>query len=221
MIQDKGLFVPNVIGLWDCLPATQEDFDKSLERTRQRMRMSADIGSQHVAAIPAPDREDFDLKWGAEKYAELLKIGKEEFGIIVAFEFIGFFKSINRLGTASAVAIDANDGDACLIADTFHLYRGGSGFGGIKHLDGNFIANFHWNDVPDSPLREETGDKDRIYPGDGILPLDQALRDLAGIGYMRTLSLELFNREHWQQDSKEVAATGLRKMQENIISSGV
>jgi 2-keto-myo-inositol isomerase len=220
-IKDRGLFVPNVIGLWDCMPATQDEFQKSLEATRNRMRMAAAVGSKHVAAIPAPDRADFDLKWGTERYRDLLKIGREEFGIIVAVEFVGFMKGVYRLGQACAMAIDTDDADACLIADTFHLFRGGSGFNGLKHIQGSLIADFHWNDVPGDVPREQQGDEHRVYPGDGVLPLTQALKDLKAIGYTRTLCLEIFNREYWKQDPKAVAENGLRKMRECIAKAEV
>ena len=113
---------------------------------------------------------------------------------------------------AAAIAIDAGDPDACLIADTFHLFRGGSGFDGLRHLSGSFIADFHWNDVPAAPPRTEQGDKHRIYPGDGILPLVKLLKDLRAIDYTGPLSLEMFNEEHYKQDPKLVAETGRRKM---------
>ena len=218
VIRDRGLFVPNVIGLWGCMPATEEAWEASLEGTRNRMRLAAAIGSKHVAAIPSPDRADFDLKWGADRYRDLLKMGRDEFGILVAFEFVGFLKGVHRLGQACAIALDADDPDACLIADTFHLYRGGSGFEGIRHLDGDFIADFHWNDVPAQPPRDQLGDEHRIYPGDGILPLKKVLAHLKAINYRGPLSLELFNREHWKQDPKQVAETGLQKMRELIAS---
>ncbi len=218
-IRDRGLFVPNIIGLWSCMPPTEKLFEKSLKATRNRMRLAAAVGSQHVAAIPSPDRADFDLKWGAEMYRRLLEIGREEFGITVAFEFVGFMKGIHRLGLACAIALDANDPDACLIADTFHLFRGGSGFEGLRHLDGDFIADFHWNDVPAEPPREQQGDEHRIYPGDGILPLKKVLKHLVAINYRGPLSLEMFNREHWDQDPRQVAATGLRKMRDLIASA--
>lgn len=218
-LRDLGLFVPNVIGLWNCMPAEDEVWLKSLEHTRGRMRRSAAVGSKHVAAIPAPDRPDFDVKLGAERYRELIRIGREEFGIIVAFEFVGFLKGIHRLGQAAAIALDANDPDACLIADTFHLYRGGSGFEGIRHLNGDFIADFHWNDVPAEPPREEMGDEHRIYPGDGILPLKKTLQHLTAINYRGPLSIEMFNREQWDQDPKLVAETALRKTRALIESA--
>ena len=220
-IKEKGLFVPNIIGLWDCMPLDDEAFKESLPATRERMRMSAAIGSKHVAAIPVPDREDFNVETGIRRYQELLKIGREEYGIIVAFEFVGFFKGIHRFGEAAGIAIDANDTDACLIMDTFHLYRGGSGFNGIKHINADFIADFHFNDVASTTPRNELGDKDRIYPGDGILPLVQLLKDLDSINYRGPLSLELFNREHWKQNPLDVAKTGLKKIMDLITEANV
>lgn len=220
-IADLGIFVPNIIGLWECMPATEEEFEKSLAATRERMRRAADIGSHHVAAIPSPDREDFDLKWGAECYRRLLKIGREDYGIKVAFEFVGFLKGVHRMGQAAAIAIDTDDPGACLICDTFHLYRGGTGFSGIKLISADMIANFHWNDMPADVPQFEGKDEHRIYPGDGILPLHQVLRDLKAMGYPRTLSLELFLREDWESDPKAVAEKGLRKMRENIAAAGV
>lgn len=211
-IRDRGLFVPNVIGLWDCMPMEEEAWKASLEDTRKRMAISAAVGAQHVAAIPAPDRADFDLRLGAARYRELLKIGREEFSIIVACEFVGFLKGVHRLGQGAAIALDADDPDACLVADTFHLYRGASGFEGIRHLNGKFIAVFHWNDVPADPPREQLADEHRIYPGDGILPLKRALQLLAAIDYRGPLSLEVFNKTYYAQDPKVVAQTGLDKM---------
>jgi len=210
-IKGLGLFVPNVIGLWGGMPMEEPAWLASLEKTKDRMRLAAAIGSKHIAAIPVPDREDFDLSLGIKRYKELLKIAREEYGIIAAFEFVGFFKGIHRLGQAAAIALDVNDRDACLVMDTFHLYRGSSGFNGVKHLNGRFIANFHWNDVPQDPPREMLRDEHRIYPGDGILPLVQLLKDLKAIEYRGPITLEMFNRDQWQQDPTEVARIALQK----------
>ncbi len=220
-IKESGLIVPNVIGLWDCMPMDNQAFKASLPATKKRMRQSADVGSNHIAAIPVPDREDFDLKIGTSRYKELLKIGREEFGIIVAFEFVGFFKGVYRLGQAAAIALDINDSDACLIMDSFHLYRGGSGFNGVKHLQGKFIADFHINDVPRDLEKSTLGDKDRLYPGDGILPLVQLFKDLKMIGYSGPLSLEIFNKIEYKKDPSLVGKTGKQKIIDLIIGAGV
>lgn len=218
-IKDRGLFVPNVIGLWDGMPETQEAFDASLAKTRDRMRMASAVGSIHVAALPFPDRENFDLAWGTDRYRDLLRIGRDEYNLAVTMEFIGFLKGLNRLGEACCIAVDCNEPTATVLPDTFHLYRGGSGFNGIKHLNPKFISDFHWNDVPATPGQFELRDKDRIMPGDGILPLTQCLKDLYAIGYAGPLSLEIFNEEYWKMDPSEAARIGLEKMRANIATA--
>jgi len=177
------------------------------------------VGAKCIAVPPSPDRPDMDVLWVAERYGELLALGRE-FGVRVAIEFIGFFKGISRLGQAMAAGLEANERDACMVPDAFHLFRGGSGFNGVRHLNGDFIAVFHMNDAPAEPPREEQRDQHRVHVGDGVLPLAQLLRDLRDIGYRGALSLELFNRDYWKQDALTVARTGIDKMRQVIAESG-
>ena len=74
------------------------------------------------------------------------------------------------------------------------------------------IHVFHFNDYPANPPREKLTDADRVYPGDGVAPLQTLLRDLAEGGFQVMLSLELFNRQYWSQDPLTVARTGFEKM---------
>jgi sugar phosphate isomerase/epimerase len=68
------------------------------------------------------------------------------------------------------------------------------------------------NDYPADPPRASITDAHRVYPGDGVAPLKEMLRDLRHLGFGGYLSLELFNREYWKQDAMQVARTGLEKM---------
>jgi 2-keto-myo-inositol isomerase len=219
-LADLGLVVPNVIGLWNWMPESDDERPETLNRVRRQMEEAAQVGALHIAAVPTPDRPDIDLVWAAERYRELLELG-EGIGIIPAIEFVGFLQGVNRLGEASAIAIEADHPQACLVADTFHLYRGGTGFRGVTHLAPSFFASFHFNDVPAEPGQFELKDADRIYPGDGILPLPKLLADLRAVGFHGPLSLEMFNRDHWQQDPVEVAKTGMAKIRRVIAQSEV
>jgi sugar phosphate isomerase/epimerase len=218
-IEDYGMFVINVIGLWDGIPADDSAFRKQMDVNKKRMQIAADVGSKHIAVLPLPDREAFDLKQATARYREILEVGLNEIGIQPSMEFVSVFKGIRRLGQAAQIALDADHPKATIIPDTFHLHNGGSGFNGIQFLQGSFISSFHWNDVPASPPAGQMGDGHRIYPGDGILPLDKALRDLQKIGYSGPLSLELFNREHYKMDPLVVAKNGLQKMLDNVRSA--
>ncbi|MEX2016124.1 MAG: TIM barrel protein [Candidatus Hydrogenedentales bacterium] len=218
-IEDEGMFVINVIGLWDCMPEGEEAFQQSLELTKKRMEMSAAAGSRHVAVLPLPDRTPFDIAYATDKYRFLLEIGLNEFNIQPAMEFVSVFKGLRRLGQAMAIAVDANHPKACIIPDTFHLYNGGSGFEGLRHVRGEFIASFHWNDVAAGMPPGELKDAERIYPGEGALPLVESLRILYVNNYRGPLSLELFRREHWESDPMLVAKNGIEAMRKNVAAA--
>lgn len=212
-IRDRGLFVPSVIGLWGAIPPTQEQWDRSLVDSRRRMRQASEIGAQHIQVIPQPPRpwREFDPKWAADRYRILLEIGLKEFGINPAMVFVEFLAGAKRLGQAAAIALDADHPRARIIPDVFHMYIGDSGFNGLKHIRGEFIAIFQFNDAPADPPKGQLKDAHRVFPGDGILPLKQCLRDLIEIGYSRCISLELYNPAYWKRDPLEVARTGLEK----------
>src|SRR5690625_5814153 len=71
------------------------------------------------------------------------------------------------------------------------------------------MAIFQFNDAPKGMARQDMKDKDRVYPGDGILPLPQILRDLKNTGFNRCISVELYNPEYYKNDLLEVVKTGL------------
>lgn len=110
------------------------------------------------------------------------------------------------------MAIDSGHPQACILADVYHLYKGGSGFTGLKLLNGISMQVIHMNDYPAKPVRADITDAERVYPGDGVAPLQAMLRDLRHAGFRGVLSLELFNRAYWKQDPLTVARTGLEKM---------
>lgn len=219
-IRDLGLFVPSMIGLWNALPPTKELWEESLKDTRRRMRMAADIGAQHVQTIPNTVGDNYDIKWVAARYREIIEIGMNEFDLNPALVFVKYFP-MKTLGQATAVAMDANHPKAMVIPDVFHMYISEAGFDGLKLLKGNAIAIFQFNDAPATPSITELGDEHRVFPGDGILPLTDILKDLKATGFKGCVSLELYNPRYWEQDLQQVADTGLRKTLEVIKKAKV
>lgn len=219
-IRDLGMFVPSVIGLWNALPPTETQWKESLEDTRRRMRMAADIGSRHIQTIPNTVGENYDQKWVADRYRDIIEIGINEYGINPAIVFVKFFP-LKRMGQAAAVALDANHPEAKIIPDTFHMYISEGGFEGLKLLSGDAIAIFQFADAPGEPSAGELGDEHRVYPGDGILPLPNVLKDLKATGFKGCISLELYNPDYWEQDLQKVAETGLGKTLKVIEEAGV
>ncbi|WP_353127528.1 sugar phosphate isomerase/epimerase family protein [Parapedobacter pyrenivorans] len=219
-IRDLGLFVPSVIGLWNALPPTQALFDESLKDTRRRMRMAADIGSQHIQTIPNTVGDHYEQQWVANRYRDLIELAKNDYNLEAALVFVKYFP-LKTLGQAMAVAIDANHPGALVIPDTYHMHISEGGFEGLSLISGKSIAIFQFSDAPATPTIEKLEDSHRVYPGDGILPLTKVLQDLKAIGFEKCISLELYNPEYWKQDLQQVAETGLRKTLAVISEAGV
>ncbi len=210
---DAGLAVDSVIGFFDWIVDDDARRAKALEEARRNMELVAAIGGTRLAAPPAgaTDVVGLDLHKAAERYGELLALGNK-LGVVPQVEVWGFSKSLGTLGEAAQVAINCGQPNACILADAYHLYKGGSAIEGLRLLSGSSMHVFHFNDYPGSPPRHEINDAQRVFPGDGVAPLTEILRSLRDIGFRGVLSLELFNREYWNQDALLVARTGLDKM---------
>ena len=212
-IADIGLTVESAISFYQWIVDDDATRTKGLEQAKREMDVLAKIGGKRIAAPPAgaTDKEGLDLLKAAERYRVLLEIG-DRIGVVPQIELWGASKNLHRLGEAMFVVIESGHSKACLLPDVFHIYKGGSDFTGLKQISPQAIQVFHLNDYPADPPREKITDRDRVYPGDGIAPLTQILRDLYDNGSRAVLSLELFNPAYWNQDPLTVAKTGLAKM---------
>ncbi len=211
-IKDLGLTVESAIGFPEWIVDDDARRAKGFEVAKRDMDWVAQIGGTRIAApaAGATDVPNFDLHKAAERYRELCELG-EKMGVTPMVEVWGFSKTLKHLGEATFVAIESGHPNACVLADVYHLYKGGSPHIGLKLLNGAMMHNFHVNDYPNVP-REQITDAHRVYPGDGIAPLTDILRILHQIGFRGCLSLELFNQDYYKQDALTVAKTGLEKL---------
>jgi sugar phosphate isomerase/epimerase len=218
-IADAGLRVPSAIGFAEWIVDDDGQRKKGLERARRDMDMVRQIGGTRIAAPPSgATKAEVNLHRAAERYRALLEIG-DGIGVTPQVELWGFSRSLNRLGETALVAIESSHPRACILADVYHLYKGGSEFAGMRVLNGAAMHTFHVNDYPAKPPRTEMTDAHRVYPGAGVAPLARILRDLRESGFRGALSLELFNRDYWKQDALTVLRTGLDRMRTVVRAS--
>jgi len=221
-IDDHGLTVESGIGFANWIVNDEEQRRQGLETARHDMDLLRSIGGKRIAAPPAgaqngPVLDLFDV---IDRYRALLEVG-DACDVVPQLEVWGFSQNLHRLGHSVAVCVESNHPKACLLPDVYHLFKGGSGFGGLDLLSDDAVQVFHMNDYPASPSREEMNDSHRVYPGDGIAPLNSILQSIAGNSRSVTLSLELFNPDYWKLDAMEVATTGLQKMQDAVVAAGL
>jgi sugar phosphate isomerase/epimerase len=212
-LHDLGLSVESTIGFFEWAVDDDARRGKALDEAKRNMEIVRAIGGTRLAAPPVglTDRSDVDPKRLAERYRALLELG-DTMGVVPQAEVWGFSRTLGTLGEAAQVAIAADHPKACILADVYHMYKGSSGFHGIRLLGKDAMHVIHMNDYPANPPRDKITDADRVYPGDGIAPLRELFRDLGAIGFRGMLSIELFNRAYWKEDALSVLRTSLAKL---------
>jgi 2-keto-myo-inositol isomerase len=213
-IADRGLTVESAIAFPEWIVEDPGRRAKGLEQVRRDMEVVAQIGGRRIAMPPAgvqQQENEIALSHISERYRAVLELG-DQAGVVPELEFWGTSPYLNRLSQAAYAALETSHSKACVLADVFHLYKGGSGFDGLRLLSGQAIQVIHLNDYPKNPPRVSISDRDRVYPGDGVAPLNQILSDLRRVAPGVVLSLELFNPAYWRGDPLDTARTGLAKM---------
>jgi 2-keto-myo-inositol isomerase len=214
---DLGIKIEDAIGFPKWIVEDNKERNNALEQAKREMGMLAEIGCPLIAAPPigATTGDKINLGAVAERYAKLLEVG-DQTGVIPQLEMWGFSTNIHLLGEALYVASETGHPNACVLTDVYHLHKGGSSFKAVKMLNGSGMHVFHVNDFPKEPPRETINDSFRVFPGDGIAPLDQIFKDLIAKNTPIVLSLELFNKDYWKMDALVAAKTGLEKMKATV-----
>jgi 2-keto-myo-inositol isomerase len=210
--RDNGLTVEATMGFSEWIVDDDERRAKGLEQAKRDLDLTAQIGGKRLAAPPSgANTPGLSLMKAAERYRALLEAG-DQAGVVPEMELWGHSRNLSRLSECVCVAVETGHPKACVLADVFHLYRGGSDIHGIQLLGPTTIQVLHMNDYPAEPPREKINDSYRVYPGDGVAPLTEIVKLLLATGGPKVLSLELFSQQYWSQDALTVAQTGLAKM---------
>ncbi|MCX7871874.1 MAG: sugar phosphate isomerase/epimerase [Verrucomicrobiae bacterium] len=219
-IADLGLTVESAIGFPQWAVDDDATRAKGVERAKYEMDLIAQIGGKRVAAPPSGVNRNpgLDLNKVAERYRVLLEAG-DQIGVVPQLEFWGASANLNKLSQCMYVAMETGHPKACVLADVFHMYKGGSPFDGLALCSETVLQVFHMNDYPDQPPREQINDGARVMPGDGIAPMKQIIQNLNHSGGRKVLSLELFNKKYYEMDPLEAAKIGIEKMKAVVKDS--
>jgi 2-keto-myo-inositol isomerase len=217
LLEQRGLEVPNLIAFFQWAHPDEGVRARALEEARGVAAMARELACPCVAAPPSgiSDRTDTPLRHIAECYRDLLELGRQV-GVKPLLEFWGHSKVLYSLDEAVEILSLVDDPDAAVLADVFHMAKGGSDFELLGQLDGTQLGLFHLNDYPSSPDIAQLTDRDRVYPGDGAAPYGAIMATLCEIGYTGVLSLELFNEAYQRAGALDVARNGLQKMKQVV-----
>jgi 2-keto-myo-inositol isomerase len=186
-----------------------EEYEGIKTRCQELCGLAQALGCGKIVVVPSPTPEGVD--WGEIKdesvhvLRELSEVAAP-YGVQLAFEFLGFpWCSVRTLEQCWEIVAETDRSNVGLVIDTCHFFAGGSELRTIEGVDPLKIFIFHINDVEDRPL-DTIEDAHRLLPGEGVIPLDDILTRLKGIGFDGLCSVELFRPEYWERDPAELAA---------------
>lgn len=214
-IADAGLTVEDAIAFNSFLDDDETRRAASMEKLKIDMDKVVQIGGKRIAAPPGNNRAAVTLDNAAKYYREALEMG-EKMGVQPLLELWGTHPVLGPLSHGIYTTVAAGRADASLLLDVFHLYKSGTLFTALKQINGASLHVMHLNDYPQAADPSALNDGNRVYPGDGVAPLSQILRDLRDNGFRGYLSLELFNRDYWARSADENLKTAMDKIRTTV-----
>ena len=172
-----------------------------------RLRICKEIRSPYLLAIVprAPGLQTSRAIPGTREALELARERAGAMGIRIGFEFLGFADCPINTPALAGEVVDGVDGIE-LVLDSCHWHA--SGARPLRDYPVERLALVHLNDAPAMPPLE-IEDRDRVFPGEGVINLRDLAKDLTADGYAGPWSLETFNASYWGEDPAEVAGRGL------------
>lgn len=180
----------------------------AMARAESAFELAAKVECPVVIAWPPAG--PVDLVPTASAFAEVCRLA-EPSGVRVGLEFLGDSAAVKNVEAAWAILQLAEAANGGLVIDAFHFHRGGSTLEMLDPVAGDKIYSVQVSDAMDLPVRE-LGERHRLYPGSGAIPLEPLLAAIQGKDYSGYYSLEIQNEGYWQEDPLLVAREGLRAM---------
>jgi sugar phosphate isomerase/epimerase len=176
-IADAGLTVANAIAFNAFLNDDPAQRAAGMEALKTDMDKVVQIGGKQIAVPPGRGPGPaVSLDNAAKYYREALELG-EKMGVQPLCELWGTHPVLGPLRNGIYVTVAAGRPDASLLLDVFHIYKSGTPFTSLRQINGGALHVIHINDYPQAADPSTLNDSNRVYPGDGVAPFPQILRD--------------------------------------------
>jgi sugar phosphate isomerase/epimerase len=215
-----NLKIENCIAFHEWVIDDEATRKANVEQMKKDMEFLALIGCRRIAATGKGLANDttISLDTIAERYNHVLEMGVS-MNVIPLLEMWGFQKQFSTVSDVTYCAMQTGNASAKILLDVFHLYKGKSSLNTLSFINPEINDILHINDYPSTLSPGVITDADRIYPGDGVAPLKQILKTLKRKDQPLILSVEVFNKNYYNQDALLVARTALDKTK--VVAAGV
>lgn len=192
-----------------------DDMTKSLGRCERIFKLSRELECEIV--VVNPNEFEFGMRAETQKaFDSFIKRAAEiasKFSVRLGFEFVAYENRVINTLSVSLSRLSKWGPDVGLVLDVFHLFRTGERVTQIPDSMMGRVWIFHVNDAPPIPFTA-LKDTDRVFPGEGVVNVKEALGELSAKGFAGPISLELFNANYWKQPTRVV----LKKSWDSLAS---
>jgi 2-keto-myo-inositol isomerase len=178
-----------------------ENVQKAVERACTLGKIAQAVGCDLLLLCSWGDLQGRSKEEGIALVAEYLRpvcAAAAEFGCRLAIEPLGGHALIPGCSEALAIIDQAQQPNLGLMWDFFHYHKSGVPLETVRRIPVEKLWLVHVDDAPDLS-RETLRDPDRVYPGQGALPLADYFQILHELGYRGPVSVELFNQTYYHQ----------------------
>ncbi len=179
-----------------------------LDELRGAVATARAIGAPAIVVVPGTRPAGATAHASAADAVDVLRAMSDVAGETkLAFEFLGKPGcAVPTLDMAIEIVERVDRPNVGMVIDTFHFYAGGSRLDDLRRVPVERLIVLHLNGCADRP-RDELTDAHRLYPGEGVIPIDAILSPLRERGFDGVASIEIFRPEYWEQHPADVART--------------
>jgi sugar phosphate isomerase/epimerase len=175
-----------------------------MERLRKFLAHCEQFECANVTAVPAlHDIGSLDL--AAEEFASLCDMARP-YGVRLCLEFMGTAPQVSNLRSAADLVARANRTNGGVLIDTFLFHQGRSLLSDIYDIPVERVFNVQLADAKNKPRDQLNMLADRLFPGDGVIPIQPIVNALIARGYNGWWTVELFNPDYAVGSAEAIAA---------------
>jgi len=202
-------------GIVEPLPAAEQA--KNFDQLKHKLEVCAELGIARLV-VHSVGRDKYtaaDYDPAAERLRKAADMAQPLRAMIV-FEFVRGTAFCGSLSTSVHILRKASHPNARMLIDLFHFWGGFSKFEDLELLKDGEPEHVHIDDLPAGVPREILTDRDRVAPGEGVIPIRRIVRMLRQKKYKGAFSIELFDPRFQKGDPYEVALQ-LKRAAERVL----
>lgn len=197
----------NTLEIFDYSTYEKNNYNDLEEKLIWLCEIADHIGAPYLITAPllnesASEYEDIK-RYLIDLYRRLSDIALK-YKVKLGFEFISHSDAmVPTLEKALDIINSIDRVNVGLIFDMFAFYGNDSKIESIKEIPIDKLYLVHLNDAEKGVNKVDIQEKNRIFPGEGVIPLNKIIPELKNIGYDGAYSLELITPKIWEWDTSE------------------